>query len=763
MKTVVLFMFFALTCMVFEENAVGQFMPSAANQELPLPTKQQILKQIPSRALSVAGTSLPLKMSYQGVLTNSGGNPVADGSYNLTIDLYDSLTNGTSQWSEAHAGASVSHGTFSVTLGETTPLNLQFNKPLFVQVVVTGGPAGPSYPITFSPRSQLLSSPYALAPWVTNGSDIYYKNGKVGLGSSAPESSGVATVKLEIADEDGLNSDVSQRVAGGGNGGGYPIYNFAKSRGALSVPTGVNQYDILGAQFFLGHDGTGFQQGAAIYGWVDSTPSPGRIPTALSFYTSNQHSLNVSTDWSEKMRLDRNGGLYIDYSNDNTGNQHPGLTFGNTSSGEGIGSNRAFQLPSPVNIWGLDFYTAYQRRMSITNAGNVGIGTPAPLSQLHVKGNNPVRILGDLSTLSGSEYVDFMARNTPFSSDIGGMRIRRDSTTGDVNMSLFAAASGFPASEKMRINGDGKIGIGTSSPTNTLSVGGTADFSGNVGIGTASPANTLSVAGSADISGNVGIGTSALLERLTIGGSMQVGDNVHPYQHLAMSGGNSLGFIYGDYTKYPDAINIGYNYTTDGAGHNVIPNTGGPTSRLSLYYGAIGMWVGGVNTEPAILGMWVDNFGNVGIGTQTPSTKLCVNGNISYSGIVAGCSDIRYKKQITTLTSSLDKVTSLRGVSYYWRTDEFPDHNFPNDKQIGLIAQEVEKVYPEVVLTDDKGYKSIDYSHLTPALIEAVKELNAKVDEIQKLRTEVNDLKALVKSLAADKKSASDRSIGELK
>ena len=96
---------------------------------------------------------------------------------------------------------------------------------------------------------------------------------------------------------------------------------------------------------------------------------------------------------------------------------------------------------------------------------------------------------------------------------------------------------------------------------------------------------------------------------------------------------------------------------------------------------------------------------------------LICNGNIT------AFSDERLKDNIETLTDGLDKVEQLRGVTYT-RDDR---------EEIGVIAQEVEKILPEIVLTadDEMGTKSVDYSRITAVLIEAVKELSARVKELE--------------------------------
>ena len=98
-------------------------------------------------------------------------------------------------------------------------------------------------------------------------------------------------------------------------------------------------------------------------------------------------------------------------------------------------------------------------------------------------------------------------------------------------------------------------------------------------------------------------------------------------------------------------------------------------------------------------------------------------GNGTFTANVTAFSDERLKDNIQTLENGLDKVEQLRGVTY---TKE-------NKKEIGVIAQEVEKILPEIVLTadDEMGTKSVDYGKITSVLIEAIKELSARVKELE--------------------------------
>ena len=123
--------------------------------------------------------------------------------------------------------------------------------------------------------------------------------------------------------------------------------------------------------------------------------------------------------------------------------------------------------------------------------------------------------------------------------------------------------------------------------------------------------------------------------------------------------------------------------------------------------------------------------GNVGINNGAPTFNLDVTGTIRATGTVTGTSfvnssDRRFKTHIRPLAGALAGVLALRGVRYEWNALGIRHGGTAGAGQVGLIAQEIEAVYPELVLTDTQGYKAVNYAQLTPVLIEAIKELAAR-------------------------------------
>ena len=98
-------------------------------------------------------------------------------------------------------------------------------------------------------------------------------------------------------------------------------------------------------------------------------------------------------------------------------------------------------------------------------------------------------------------------------------------------------------------------------------------------------------------------------------------------------------------------------------------------------------------------------------------------GNIVATGNVSASSDIRLKSDIEVITDALSKISEIRGVTF--------KRMGQRDRNAGVIAQEVETVLPEVVKTDTDGFKSVCYGNMIGLLVEAVKELSARVEELE--------------------------------
>jgi len=113
--------------------------------------------------------------------------------------------------------------------------------------------------------------------------------------------------------------------------------------------------------------------------------------------------------------------------------------------------------------------------------------------------------------------------------------------------------------------------------------------------------------------------------------------------------------------------------------------------------------------------------------------------------------DTTCHSQVSSLPiqNALDNVLKMQGVTYYWKVDEYPNKHFPEGEQVGFIAQEIEKVYPQVVLTDKDGYKSVDYSKLTPVLVEAIKEQQKIIEELQKVIQQLQEENSQIKQANA--------------
>lgn len=134
--------------------------------------------------------------------------------------------------------------------------------------------------------------------------------------------------------------------------------------------------------------------------------------------------------------------------------------------------------------------------------------------------------------------------------------------------------------------------------------------------------------------------------------------------------------------------------------------------------------------------------GNVGIGISTPANKLVVY-NGSTTGQYTTCgwthsSDLRLKENISIISDIHPDVLKLQGVRFTFVNDN------TKTRQMGFIAQNFKKVFPEFVVTDNDGYKSIPYGQISAVPVEAIKEQQQQIESQQR---EIDELKVLVNNL----------------
>ncbi|MEO6723018.1 MAG: tail fiber domain-containing protein, partial [Ferruginibacter sp.] len=111
---------------------------------------------------------------------------------------------------------------------------------------------------------------------------------------------------------------------------------------------------------------------------------------------------------------------------------------------------------------------------------------------------------------------------------------------------------------------------------------------------------------------------------------------------------------------------------------------------------------------------------------NAPLFKLNGTGTLWTTGAMYASSDKRLKKNIVPLNNTLQKLLTLQGYTYNWI-----DSTKAPEQQIGVMAQEVELVYPQLVSTDKRGYKSVAYANMVPVLLESIKEQQAMIEALK--------------------------------
>jgi hypothetical protein len=392
------------------------------------------------------------------------------------------------------------------------------------------------------------------------------------------------------------------------------------------------------------------------------------------------------------------------------------------------------------------FDTLGTTRLAIDATGNVGLGTTAPWGRMHIAGpNSNTPDTGLVLTRemtsgneAGSAIFHYLSSGTTH--DMLAIGVTGDGSTVGKPNDISRA--------KMVVTAAGRVGIGTILPQVPLDVGGTIKSHisdgnhtgvqlGNNGgeegmisfhqsdnsrrffmqvnsvnssserlsfyagpLNNAATDETLTLAGT----GRVGIGISNPLEKLDVGGNIFARGGKLFLDRVSPS--DEYSYI-SPLTPYHSGLVFQTTYSGTAYNRMTIDREG------RMYLGSK---------------LFVQNSGDVGIGTTAPGYPLDIVGTVRATDYLFS-SDRRLKKNINSIPHAVEAVKKLRGVEFDWKQD--------GRASIGFIAQEVEKVFPQLVKTDSTGMKSVQYGNITAIILEAMKEYFTKNDadkEALKLR-----------------------------
>lgn len=362
--------------------------------------------------------------------------------------------------------------------------------------------------------------------------------------------------------------------------------------------------------------------------------------------------------------------------------------------------------------------------------GKVGVGTASPGSTLTVQGGGPAvdtPLVQIFNTDTNSNYAD-------------GLKIRAGAGSSGAN--AFDIKSTDDTTQLLLVRGDGNVGIGTTNPNAKLHVQGPAAAVS----GTAKA--VVQIADDTPMAKGVG-GAVTFLGKFNAAGSIVAGGYIQAHKTNATEEDTGFDLAFGTRENGYGAAEA-MRITSD---RKVGIGTSNPSFRFQVM-GEAADWAAKIGTHnvggSALLAqcdsvngnifgaynglqyaMLIKATGHVGIGTTDPQGyRLYVAGDAYSTGVWQG-SDLRFKKNVVPINDSLTKVLSLHGHSYEWKVEDYKDKGFPDGRHYGVIAQEIEKVLPEVVNTAPDGTKAVAYTELIPVLIEAIKEQQRMIEKQQ--------------------------------
>jgi len=672
-----------------------------------------------------AHAQVPPLINYQGQLTDASGNP-ANGAFTMVFNIFGAATGGTAVYTETQS-VTVSNGVFNVLLGSVTPIPLNLfdaSPDRYLEITVNSA--------VLTPRRRFGSVPYAFTTRGGGNGDITAVNAGAGLTGGGA----VGDVTLAVANN-AVNSAMIQDNT---------IVDVDVNTNAAVAGTKINPN--FGAQNILttGRIGLGLNNPSASLHILSTGIPPVSLPLA-----ENGLLLGSSGAANYKWMQSYNGALALNPVGNNVG-------IGTTAP------QRKFEVVEDVNAVG---------HMGIRNP-NAGTSAYATMA---VNANDAQLSLVAYSSAYTSPQLADRA-GVVSASNTAGLFLGASATIGDIR---FYTAGLAIADERMRITSSGNVGIAATTPGKRLVVGQGGGASGvfndgifvNIPGGAAVTARNSTTGVEAQLNAEASTATFGSVSnhdlnfrtnnvermRITAGGQVGIG-TAAPTHQFDLRGVSRL--------RAATSTNLLITNTApnlnDDIGIDLIKDTNvTPSARIlfdgftdqASHEGSVAFFTRQIADANVSERMRVAANGNIGIGVPAPTRILQVAQNSATDPIADAWtiySSRRWKTNIKTLTNALDKVQRLRGVTYDWKENGKPD--------VGLIAEEVGEVIPEVVTYEANGKDaaSVDYARLVAVLIEAVKE---QQKELQAQRKKIGEMQVVLKALAAAREEASDQRGGE--
>lgn len=520
------------------------------------------------------------------------------------------------------------------------------------------------------------------------------------------------------------------------------------------------------------------------------TPSNGTTSALERMKIDHNGNVGIATI-SPSEKLDVNGTVKAT-SFKGDGSQLTGISASNSSNT----TNAVITADSDANTSGdIIFNTGSSERARITNSGNFGIGTNSPTAKLQVNGNiiagssntnfnssnyvvgnsnqtlnatsSAIKIFGASNTydttLTNFSYNSMTVGNSNSVTNSGNAMVYGNSNTltGASNSYVFGGNNTISAmstytygksltnnvasslmigntdAAKMTVT-NSAFGFGTTPTSSFVHLNKTTSMGTIGGLSAANSVLRIQESGSVNMymDGNT-IMTDSLLQMGTKGASdltLFTNDSAR----LSISGTGNIGVGTSTPTALFHVESASGNVRLTGEGVEIYRNpattptdTGGYIDfkddaaadyDTRLYFNAVldGMTFKGRAGANLVQ---IGNDGKVGIGVASPSEQLEVANNVKATSYLT-TSDRRLKKEIHPIDSALEKVLKLNGVSFVWKKNDL--------KTYGFIAQEVEEIFPELVVTNQKsGLKAVKYANLVAPVVEAIKALHRKVASLE--------------------------------